>query len=307
MTRFLIIGVLGAALLAAPQQTASQDSAPIRMRTLRPGDILYVLIGGGGNTLALMRDEGVVIIDTKLPGRGRQIQDIIQAVSDKPVATIINTHAHADHVGGNPELGATTIVAHERAKAAMGKLALFQGPNARFLPNTVVTDRLSLLDGPDRIELYYFGAGHTDGDLVVVFPEKRLAYFGDLFSAKAVPAIDPANGGSAVAFPETLARAAAEIKGVVQVVTGHEQGLVAERDPRAASVDISTPRMMRWADVQEYAEFTRDFLGEVQKSMAGGKSAAETAASLKLPEKYQDYDMRNTRAAVEAIYQELRK
>jgi glyoxylase-like metal-dependent hydrolase (beta-lactamase superfamily II) len=275
------------------------------MRTLRPGDILYVLIGGGGNTLALMRDDGVVVIDTKLPGRGRQISDIIQAVSDKPVATIINTHAHADHAGGNADLGAAKIVAHERARAAMQKLEMFQGPSARFLPNTVVTDKLTLFEGADQIDLYYFGPGHTDGDLVVVFPQKRLAYFGDLFPAKAAPVIDSANGGSAVAFPATLAKAAAEIKGVQQVVTGHEEGLQAERDPRAASVDISTPRMLRWADVQEYAEFNRDFLEEVRASRAAGKNAADAAASLKL-EKFKGYDMRNARANVEAIYRELK-
>ena len=63
----------------------------------------------------------------------------------------------------------------------MEKMDVFSGPNAKFLPNKVVTDRLSLLDGNDRIEIYYFGRGHTDGDLVVVFPEKRLAHFGDLF------------------------------------------------------------------------------------------------------------------------------
>ena len=302
----IAFAILAVAILAVPRETVSQDAAPIRMRTLRPGDILYVLIGGGGNTLALMRDDGVVVIDTKLPGRGRQILEIIQAVTEKPVATIINTHAHVDHTGGNAELGAAKIVAHGRARAAMQKLDVFQGPNARFLPNTIVTERMTLLEGADQIDLYYFGPGHTDGDLIVVFPQKRLAYFGDLFPAKAAPAIDTANGGSAVAFPATLARAAAEIKGVQQVVTGHEEGLAAERDPRASSVDISTPRMMRWADVQEYAEFNRDFLAEVRASIAAGRSAAEAATSLKL-EKYQGYDMRNARANVEAIYQELKK
>lgn len=300
--------VAGVLPVGVEPHARAQDSSPIRMRTLRPGDILYVLIGGGGNSLALMRDEGVVLIDTKRRAGGRQILDTIQAVTDRPVATIINTHAHIDHTGGNPEFThVTDVVAHAQAKAAMMKLEAFQGSNARSLPNRIVTDRMTLLDGPDRIELYYFGPGHTDGDLVVVFPEKRLAYLGDLFPSKAAPVIDAANGGSGVAFPDTLARAAAEIKGVVQVVTGHEEGLDAVRDPRAGSVDISTPRTLRWADVQEYAEFNRDFLADVRASLAAGKSASEAAASLRLPEKYKNYDMQQAQANVQAIYRELKK
>ncbi len=38
-----------------------------------------------------------------------------------------------------------------------------EGANAASLPTTTFTDRFSLLDGLDRIELYHFGPGHTDG------------------------------------------------------------------------------------------------------------------------------------------------
>src|SRR5262245_58091080 len=298
-----------AAGLAASRVAAGQPPAEtVRMRTLRPGDILYVLLGAGGNSLAMMRDDGVVLVDTKLAAGGAGIVEAIQAVSDRPVTTIINTHAHLDHTGGNSSFaGVKEIVAHERARTAMERLTAFSGANAKFLPNRLVTDRMTLLEGPDRIELYYFGPGHTDGDLVVVFPEKRVAYFGDLFPSKSAPIIDTANGGSGIAFPDTLARAEAEIKNIQQVVTGHEQGLAAERDPRAASVDISTPRTMRWADVDEYTEFNREFLSAVRAAVAEGKSAAAAAESLRLPEKFKDYDMRNARANVEAIYRELGK
>jgi glyoxylase-like metal-dependent hydrolase (beta-lactamase superfamily II) len=299
--------LLALAIGSTPGATLAQtgDSA-IRMRTLRPGDILYVLLGAGGNSLAMMRDDGVVLVDTKLARGGAGILETIGAVSEQPVATIINTHAHIDHTGGNAAFaGVKEIVAHEHARAAMATLPAFAGANARFLPNKLVKDRMTLLDGADRIELYYFGAGHTNGDLVVVFPEKRVAYFGDLFPSKAAPVIDTASGGSGVAFPETLARAAAEIKNVAQVVTGHEEGLDASRDQRAASVDISTPRTMRWADVQEYAEFNRDFLEAVRRAIAEGKTAAAATASLGLPAKYKGYDMKNAAANVEAIYREL--
>lgn len=296
----------GLSLAAAGAQSAQPDARSVRLRTLNPGDTLYVLIGGGGNALALMRDEGVVLIDAKLPGWGRAIHDAVEAASDRPVTMIINTHAHADHTGGNVEFPtATRIVGHANTKAAMQRMDAFAGPNARFVPNTVVTDRMTLFDGRDQIDLYYFGPGHANGDLIVVFPAKRLAVFGDLFPSKAAPVIDRANGGSGVAFPETLAKAVAEIKGVTRVVTGHEPGLVAERDPRAASVDISTPRTMTWRDVEEYAEFNRDFLAAVREAIGAGKTAGEAAATLKLPEKYKDYDLQQAQANVEAIYHEL--
>ena len=270
----------------------AQEKRTVRLRTLGPGDILYVLIGGGGNTLALMREDGVVVIDTKLPGWGTAIREAIEAATDRPVATIINTHAHPDHAGGNKEFPSPVeIVAHANAAKAVGA-------------TRTVTDKLTLLSGPDQIDLYYFGRGHTNGDLVVVFPQKRLAYLGDLFPAKSAPLVDTAAGGSVVALADTLRRVATEIKGVMRVVTGHAEGLADTRDPSATSVDISTPRMMRWTDVEEYADFTRDFVDAVRKARAARKSAAEAAASLVLPGRYRDYDMRNSLAAVEAIYKE---
>jgi cyclase len=308
LTALIAVGTLSGVPCHGRQPDQQPAPRSVRMRTLRPGDILYVLIGGGGNALALTHEEGVVLVDTKLPGWGRAILDAVETVSDRPVTTIINTHAHAEHTGSNPEFpSATQIVAHANTRANMQKLDAFKGPQAKFLPNRTVTDRMSLLEGPDRIDLYYFGRGHTNGDLVVVFPEKRVAYFGDLFPSKAAPVIDTANGGSGVAFPETLSRARARITGVDRVITGHEQGLVAERDPRATSTDISTPQTMTWADLEEYADFNRDFLAAVREAIAAGKSAAEAEATLRLPERYKAYDMQQAKANVEAIYRELGK
>ena len=276
------------------------------MQTLNVRDILYVLTGGGGNTLALMRDDGVVLVDTKLPGWGRSIRETIEAVSDKPVTTIINTHAHEDHTGGNVDFpSATKIIAHENAKASMQKMPAFSGAGAKFLPNTLVSDRLSLLDGPDRIDLYYFGRAHTNGDLVVVFPQKRIAHLGDLFPGKAAPVIDTANGGSAVEFPRTLARIVAEITGVARITTGHDESSLVPANRESGAAIFANPKTMTWRDLQEYADFNTDFLAAVRQAAADGKTAAEAYAALRLPDKYKDYDMRQARANVEAIYREL--
>ena len=284
----------------------AQDAKVVRMQTLNVRDILYVLTGGS-NTLALMRDEGIVLVDTKPAGWGRAILDNIEAVSDRPVTTIINTHAHPDHVGGNVEFPtATEIVAHASARARMEKMEMFRGAGAKFLPTRLVTDRLSLLSGPDRIDLYYFGRGHTDGDLVVVFPEKRLAHFGDLFPAKAAPVIDVENGGSGVAFSETLAKAVAELKNVARVVAGHDEG-TAVMGRAGPSAIFANPRTFSWAEFQEYADFNRDFLEAVRLAMAVGTTADEAAKTLQLPDRYQAYDMANAAANVRAIYRELKQ
>jgi len=303
-----LVVVLTEALVASqPAAPNTQDRRVVRMQTLNVRDILYVLTGGS-NTLALMRDDGVLLVDTKPPGFGQAILDNIQGVTDKSVVTLVNTHAHLDHVGGNASFPtAKEIVAHANAKKRMEAMDAFKGPNAKFLPNRIVTDRLSLLDGVDRIELYYFGRGHTDGDLVVVFPEKRIAHFGDLFPSKAAPVIDAESGGSGVAFPDTLAKAIAEIKNVTRITTGHDEASAAMANPASPSAIFANPRTMTWNDLQEYADFNRDFLAAVRQAIAAGKTADDAAASLQLPERYKSYDMSQAGANVRTIYRELGK
>jgi cyclase len=289
----MVRAVLFASVLALAMPTRAQERT-VRLRTLGPGDILYVLIGGGGNTLALMRDDGVVVIDTKLPGWGTAVRQAIESATDRPVTTIINTHAHPDHAGGNAEFsGKVEVIAHVNAAAAGLQVS------------RTVTDKLTLLSGSDEIDLFYFGRGHTNGDLVVVFPQKRLAYLGDLFPAKSAPLVDTAAGGSVVALADTLRRVATEITGVTRVVTGHAEGLADSRDPSATSVDISTPRTMRWSDVAEYADFVRDFVAAVRQARTAGKTAADASATLALPDRYRGYDMSGALRAVEAIYAEI--
>jgi glyoxylase-like metal-dependent hydrolase (beta-lactamase superfamily II) len=313
MTRVTVLSalVVGSALSVAPAgyQGPPREGKTVQMQTLNVRDILYVVKGGGGNTMALMRDEGAVLIDTKLPGWGQPIRDAVAAVSDKPVATIINTNASLDRVGGNPEFpGVTQIIAHANTKANMQKRDMFKGANAKFVPNKTFTDRLTLLDGIDRIDLYYFGAGHSNGDIIVVFPEKHVAVLGDLFQAKEAPVIDTANGGSAVAFPQTLAKAIAAIKGVQRVITGHDTRSATPRARESTGSQIfANPLTMTWNDLQEYADFNRDFLAAVQEAMKAGKSADEAAATLKLPDRYKDYGMQQAKANVQTIYAELKK
>src|SRR5215831_3964095 len=59
---------------------------------------VYKIFGGGGNTTVVVQHDGVVLVDTKMPGNGPAILDEVKKVSGgKPVKLIINTHSHPDH------------------------------------------------------------------------------------------------------------------------------------------------------------------------------------------------------------------
>lgn len=272
------------------------DQRKLRMQSLAVSDNLYLLSGGGTNALVMTADSGVVLVDAQPAGWGRAIVNAYSPITDQQLTTVIVTHAHADHAGALPELPvAAHIVAHERTKARLAQLEGFRDAGAKSLPNEMVTDAWSALDGQDRVEAFYAGAAHTDGDLVVVFPGKRTALLGDLFPEKAAPHIDAMAGGSALAFPETLSRAIAKLSGVTRVVPGHV----------AAPPGSPVGRWMTMADLQEYADFNRAFVDAVKAAHAAGKSEAEAASTLTLPERFQAYGMTNAKANVSLLYREL--
>jgi cyclase len=267
-------------------------------------DNLYVITGSGveksgafsgGNTAVFITDSGVVVVDTKLPEWGQVILDRIRTVSDKPITLIINTHSHGDHTGSNEFFGASVeTIAHENAKQNMSRMDAFAGEKAQFLPKRTFSDRLTLGDGKDRIDLYYFGPGHTNGDTFVVFPALQTMHAGDMFAWKALPYADASNGGSVLAYPETLAKAVSTINGVDTVITGH------------------TP-LMTWNDFREFAEFTKDFVAWGTNEMDAGKSVDVAAAEYKVPPRFAGYlagfagQPGGVKAGLQVLYSELQK
>jgi cyclase len=267
-------------------------------------DNLYIITGSGaadattfsgGNTAAFITDTGVVVVDTKLAGWGQVILDRIKTVTNKPITTIINTHTHGDHTGSNEFFGATVdSVVQENTKANMARMDEFKGAKAGFLPKRTYQDRMTIGAGKDRIGLYYFGAGHTNGDSFVVFPALRTMHVGDMFAWKALPLIDTSNGGSAVAHPRTLAKVIATIKNVDTVINGH--------------IPVST-----WSDLKEYADFSRDFVAWGESEMKAGKTVDQAAAEYQVDAKYKGYvasvnpQYSNAKANLQALYDELKK
>jgi glyoxylase-like metal-dependent hydrolase (beta-lactamase superfamily II) len=289
--RALVLGTLLAggviSMTAAAMQQAPQ---PMVVEVDKIKDNLYVMKGGGGNSSVFITANGVVVVDTKNPGWGQPLLDKIKSVTNKPITTIINTHTHGDHVSGNVEFPATVdIVTHENTKTNMMSMKpasfvaqpaggpppnIFTANQGKGMPKRTFKDQLKIGSGADEVDLYYFGRAHTNGDTVVVFPALRVMHMADVFPNKGLPGMDSNNGGSGVAYADTLTKAAdqADKSNIEVIVNGHN--------------NATTTR----ADLREYIQYVRDFVKHVQDGKRAGQSVDQVSSAWKTPAKYAGYD-----------------
>jgi cyclase len=214
--------VAGVALTGVAAQRGGGAVLPPPEPIEKIGTNLYKIFGGGGNTTVFVRSDGVVLVDTKLANNGQAILDEVRKVTDKPVTMIINTHVHPDHNGSNDffkeQRPTIDVVTHQNA---VKWVSANPRSNPAMTPTKTFSDKMTLGAGKDRIDLFYFGAGHTNADAFVVFPAERMMAIGDLMAWNMAPLIDPMSGGSVVALPDTLEKASKTIKGVDKVIEGH--------------------------------------------------------------------------------------
>jgi glyoxylase-like metal-dependent hydrolase (beta-lactamase superfamily II) len=289
-------------LVAAASQPPAQPATPSQAalaatKIEKVKDNLYMITGSdptdrsmfsGGNTGVFITDTGVIVVDTKLAGWGQVLLEKIKTVTDKPVTTIINSHTHGDHTGSNPGFPASVeIVAHENTKANMEKMDAFKGDNAKFLPKKTYKDKLTLGSGKDRVDLYYFGRGHTNGDTWIVYPSLRVMQTGDMFAWKDAPVLDRNNGGSGLEYAATVGKALATVKDVDTLIVGHSP-------------------LRKVPELKEYQQFMTDFVAAVKQAKGAGKSVDDAAAAIDLSAKYKDYKKERYKAAIQSIYDEMK-
>jgi glyoxylase-like metal-dependent hydrolase (beta-lactamase superfamily II) len=295
---------VGAMTYVAAQQ-GGQKPMVVEVEKLK--DNLFVLKGGGGNTTVFVQSNGISVVDTKNPGWGAPILAKIKELSPKTITTIINTHTHGDHVSGNVEFPTTVdIVVQENTATNMKQMRavtglskpgappptnIFEQNGGKGLPKRTFKDRMTIGKGPDQIDLYYFGRGHTNGDAWVLFPALRVVSAGDIVSGKNLPLLDANNGGSGLEIGDTIAKAHSTFSKVADsVVTGH-------------SVNMNMTELM------EYATFNREFAEAMRAAKKGGQGVEEVVKTWKQPAKYQGYaDVQEARlrSNAQVIFDEIK-
>jgi glyoxylase-like metal-dependent hydrolase (beta-lactamase superfamily II) len=174
-----------------------------KIRPLEPD--LYMITGGGANTLVRVTPEGLIVVDTKNPGdeNYNRLMEEIGSVSRLPVRYVINTQHHPDHVGNNQKFidAGARVVALEALKTHMAS-----DPRTKAIPGlpteTFAQDHVLKFGGVE-VRAYSFGRGHSGGDTIVYFPDAKVVMVSDQITDNA-PIVDFANGGSAVGWTQIL-------------------------------------------------------------------------------------------------------
>jgi cyclase len=174
------LSLAGGSLWAQGRGAAEDPVAKIRL--LKPN--LYMITGGGANTLVRVTPAGVIVVDTKNPGENRydRIMEEIKSVTDQPVKFVLNTHHHPDHVGNNKQFidAGATVIALDALK----------------------TNYVLKLGGAE-VDAHFYGRGHTGDDTMIYFPDSKVVMVSDQIT-DGNPGADSRNGGSIFEWNKSL-------------------------------------------------------------------------------------------------------
>lgn len=147
----------------------------------------------GANVGWFLLGDGVVAVDSG--GDAAMAKDILKQIAEttgnKPVRLLIMTHAHADHSSGARAFVAAgaRILCQESIAGQM--LAFVTQPTndpndplsgkASIRPVVEsISERSIMVDGIHNAQVYYLGAAHSAGDLVVYLSGDKILFSGDL-------------------------------------------------------------------------------------------------------------------------------
>jgi len=284
MRTFPALVALTATFLMAtlPTTTTAQETEPtVAVEPLRGG--LHLLRGRGGNVLASVGFDGVLLVDDDYAQYAEAYKRAINVLTDSKLSPgfLINTHWHNDHTGSN-EFWArqgTVILGHSNVRQRMSSVQVIEAIGSRVeaspesaRPMVTYSDSIALHFNNDDIEVQHYPSGHTDGDSVVYFSQQNVVHMGDLFFNDAFPFVDLSSGGSLEGYIENVRTVFTRIDEKTLIVPGH--GPLANKEDLQRFLDMltTTSEAVR-AEIKmgkSVDEITKAGLGQEWSSWGGG-------------------------------------
>jgi glyoxylase-like metal-dependent hydrolase (beta-lactamase superfamily II) len=185
--------------LPVPENVAKVTAPPpVTAQIEKVSAGLWSVSAANTRSLAVeFRDHIVMLEGPTSDARSAAANELVRkTIPNKPIRSVVNTHAHYDHAGGLRQYVAEgiTVITHESNKAFYEKAwarprTLDADPIAKAgKPPVIETvgDKHVLTDGSRTVELYYHkGNGHHTGTLIAWIPRERILLYGDGYNPPA--------------------------------------------------------------------------------------------------------------------------
>lgn len=167
---------------------------------------LYLISGGGNNSLVRYSANGLILVDGKRAGTYHSLKSQIRKIMkiyDLPVKVLIVTDHHEDNTGNNAEFGKAGIPIIGQDNVITNIANTNSSGKKIALPTISYAHDYTLRLGGIEAKLMHFGNAHTSGDTVVYFPNLKVVAVGGLFTPN-TPDPDFSAGGSLINWGPVL-------------------------------------------------------------------------------------------------------
>jgi glyoxylase-like metal-dependent hydrolase (beta-lactamase superfamily II) len=147
---------------------------------------LYWVTDGFYQAMFLTTGQGVILVDAP-PSIGPNLPKAIAEVTSEPVAYVVYSHHHADHIGAAGQFAATATYVGQEETAAL--LTRSNDPN-RPVPTVTFKDTYTLTLGSQTLQLDYHGNNHEPGNTFVYAPKQKVLMVVDIVLPGWVPFTD---------------------------------------------------------------------------------------------------------------------
>ncbi len=266
-TAFTAAGVLLAQkeMLAALWQ---QPGFKITMLT----DDAGIFTEKGGTILFALGKEGIITVDSQFPEQSQHLIDELKKKSDKPFKLLINTHHHGDHTSGNIAYKGIVenVLAHENSLKNQKTVAIAQKTEDKQLyPNETFGSVWNVKEAGVKYGLYYYGAGHTNGDSLVHFEKQDIVHMGDLVFNRRHPFIDRSAGANIKSWINVLEQGMKKFGKKTTYVFGHA----------ADGYNVTGTR----DDVKAFQTYLSNLLDYTSSQIKAGKSKEDILKATEIP------------------------
>lgn len=184
-------------LLLLPLTCEAQSSKLTSVEKVADGVWMARTEQGSNVGWFLVGDEVVAVDAGSDAETGKAVLEKIQETASKPVRYLIVTHAHGDHGGGaGPFVAAgADVICQENSAPRLVPIVTASSRTKSSL--LTFSERFALVGGARRVAVYFLGPAHSAGDIVVLLPDAKVLFSGDVaLVARAPymqsPDVDPA-------------------------------------------------------------------------------------------------------------------